>query len=526
MRTAPVLLCGLVSLSLMVAVAPGCGGDDKKPAEAGGAVKKDEAKKDETKKPAGKKEDKKAEVKKAEKAPEPDAKSAAPAPTEAAAKPATAEPVAAAAPSSADAGADAAAAPDAAAEAADPEEAVGDDEGATIEGVAAQLKFEGIVTAATSEWFDKKKAAKKNKGWLRVKSSDAKGAIDDRVKVALFKAGDVSPDAKPVKVKKSDTYLKVEPGTYDVQLRYKGSKLAKAQGWVKGVKLEAGKLLRLRTTFDFPTDTLKVTALDDKTDVSDKTFVWVYKAGADEEEGESLMRFKAADPVVMPPGEYDLRIKYKEAKGLDVEVWSKGLKLAGKGKTVTRKVKVPLEFAFVALELTNFKEPVDKGIRWYLHPAGTEEHDRKKALVRARSLKPRAVAKGKYDLLIQYRIPNKFRHEVWIKGVKVPGKRKEIKVKKDLKWALGTLTIEATRKDGRKVGKKGKVKLYEAGALKKDPKAKPIAKLKTNDPVVVPAGKYDLEVSHKGGMYALVKKVTVKKGKELTKKVKLKKKKK
>lgn len=385
-----------------------------------------------------------------------------------------------------------------------------------IEGALRVVKRQGLTDAAPID---------EGEAWLRVKSVDTHGMmIDESVKVAIFPPADedveAAEDEEPAKPKPlakggSDSFLKVPAGIYDVRVRYKASRLAKADGWIRGVELPAEEPSQLRVVFDLEVSELRVAVTSQGQDVSDRCRVRVFDPGAHPERGLRRMVFDAAEGGALPKGTYDLKVVYRESRDVEGHVWHRGVEIPGDGGKVEVEVDIPLEFAFFRLDLENHGTAPEGKLVWHLYDAGVKPEDtKKKARFRGVPGKAKPVLAGTYDLRVKHKLDNGIEKTTWYKKVKVPGDRSELTLSKDLKWSLGSLTVAAT-KNGKDIGKHGKVQVFSKSAGDK-----PVLSFRTGKKAVLPAGTYRVAVKHRRAS-AEVRTLKVKRGADTLKAVAL-----
>ncbi len=350
-----------------------------------------------------------------------------------------------------------------------------------------EYRVEAVVTKVAAEWFPKEEA--KDKAWLRTKVESDAGAVDGKVRIKLYKPGADLEESKPLHSGWSDRYLKVPAGTYDVLVAYQESSLARASGWIRGVKLEQGKLLRLRVSVDYAVGRVRIKPSSQEQDVSSKTRVAVYKAGADKEESKPLITFWAGRETVLPAGKVDLLLTYEESSLVRVEHWLRGVEVPAKRALLKKPVTLVLAFSRVKVKVTNLGEDLGGKVRLRFYKAGADPESDKEVLGSwsGRSL---PLPAGSYDLKLSYDLPHA-KKSLWKKAVALSGKRDLVKVEADMKFPLGQLEVTASQ-GGKPLGG-ARVEVFAVG--KKD---KPLAASWTGRKVQLEAGTYDVKVSHKG----------------------------
>ena len=395
----------------------------------------------------------------------------------------------------------------AAAEEEEPAPAPASDTGAAT---GAQFKVEPVITRVTSKYILKEEA--QDKAWLRTKVSTDAGAVDGKVEVKIYHPGADLEESRPLKIGWSDRYLKVAPGDYDLLVTYQETSLARATGWIRNVPLKKAKLLRLEITLDYPVGRVRISPTIQGQDIASKTRVAVYRTDADLEEPKPLTTFWANRETFMPSGTYDLLLSYEESGAVRVEHWLRGVVVPGKRALLRKSAPLELAFSWVKVQPTNFGKDLGGKVRLRYYKAGADpEHVR--PLLSSWSGRKDPLAAGSYDLQLSYDQPHA-KKSIWKKGLVVSARRELLRVRPDFEFPLGRLEVMATLGSA-SLGNSARVQLFAAGQTEK-----PVGSLWTQRKTVVPAGTYDIKVSHKGTS-VWDKGVKLKRDAEVTRTVKL-----
>jgi hypothetical protein len=175
---------------------------------------------------------------------------------------------------------------------------------------AADLPIAGAVKEVKFKVLDKD-ADDKTKGLLRLKAFGLDGPVDiaEQTRWEVWKQGADPEEQKPEMTAWSSSEQAVPAGTWDIRLLYEEGAV-KAQGWVKNVKIDAGKLWKGEAVMATPMQYVRLYATLNGTDVADNCHIDVFKAGTDEEEFPPLVSFWTTQKNPLPEGSYDLRLIY------------------------------------------------------------------------------------------------------------------------------------------------------------------------------------------------------------------------
>lgn len=351
----------------------------------------------------------------------------------------------------------------------------------------AHYKVEAVVTAVSAEWIPKEEA--QQKAWLRINARSGLVAVDSKVKVKLFESGADPGRSRPTDYGQADRHLKMAPGKYDLQLTYTESPTASATGWIRGVTLEQGRLLHLVVTMDYAVGRLRVVPTSRQGDITNKTKVAVYQAGA-RKETRPITSFPSSREVILPSGTYDLLLSYEESRAVRVDQWLRGVVVPGKRALLTRRVPIRLDFTMIVVNVSNHGKRLDGRVRLQFYDTGADPR-RGKPRLDTWSGRSSLLPAGRYDLKLSYDLPYA-NTKVWRKGLTIGAGRGMVTLNIDLRFALGQLRVTA-KQAGRSLGGGAQVEVFTTGQHKRLQ-----ALLRTQRMVALAAGTYDIKVSHRG----------------------------
>ena len=169
----------------------------------------------------------------------------------------------------------------------------------------------GAVKEAKAKVLDKE-ADDKTKGLVRVKVLDNDGPVDvsDNTHLEIWKPGSDPEEQKPEMVDWASHEPAVPPGTWDIRLIYDESNICKAEGWVRNVTVQAGKLWKAEVIFAAPMQWVRVYGTLGGDDVADNMHIEVFKSGTDQQEFQPITAFWSTNKVPLLAGNYDLRVTY------------------------------------------------------------------------------------------------------------------------------------------------------------------------------------------------------------------------
>ncbi len=190
-----------------------------------------------------------------------------------------------------------------------------------------ELPVAGAVKEVSAKVLDKE-AGDKAKGLIKVKAFEGGIDVNDFTKIEVWKPGADTEETRPVTDGWANRDIEVAPGTWDLRLRYDEGSLCRADGWIRGVNVEAGKMWKAEATLAAPMQYVRITATLDGKDTEDNTKVSVYRAGADMEEQKPLDDFWTSRKVPIAAGTYDLKLRYEKDKVTAKKVF-KGFTVGG-----------------------------------------------------------------------------------------------------------------------------------------------------------------------------------------------------
>jgi len=176
-----------------------------------------------------------------------------------------------------------------------------------------ELPVAGAVKEVSAKVLDKE-AGDKTKGLIKVKVFEGGIDVNDATKIQVWKIGADTEEARPGAEGWANRDIDVVPGTWDLRLRYDEGTLCRADGWIRGVAVEAGKLWKAEATLNAPMQYVRVAATLDGKDLADNAKVYVYRAGADMEEQKPLDELWTTRKVPVAAGTYDLKLRYEKDK--------------------------------------------------------------------------------------------------------------------------------------------------------------------------------------------------------------------
>lgn len=176
---------------------------------------------------------------------------------------------------------------------------------------AVDLPLAGAVKEVKAKVLDKE-ADDKTKGLVRIKVLEINGPVDvsENTRWEVWKPGADPEEQKPEITGWANNEAAVTPGTWDLRLHYEEGSICKAEGWIRNVSVEAGKLWKAEAVIAAPMQYLRVFATLDGKDAADNGHVDVFKAGTDQAEFPPLASFWSTQKQPIASGNYDLRITY------------------------------------------------------------------------------------------------------------------------------------------------------------------------------------------------------------------------
>jgi hypothetical protein len=175
------------------------------------------------------------------------------------------------------------------------------------------LTVGGAIKEVKAKVLDKE-ADDKAKGLLRIKVLDLDGPIEvsDNTQWEVWKPGSDIEEQRPELTFWASSEQPVLAGTWDLRLRYQESPICKAEGWIRGVKVEPGKLWKAEAVLAAPMEYVRLYGTLSGTDLADNVRIDVFKAGTDQEEFQPLTSFWSTQKQAIAAGNYDLRLAYEK----------------------------------------------------------------------------------------------------------------------------------------------------------------------------------------------------------------------
>jgi hypothetical protein len=167
----------------------------------------------------------------------------------------------------------------------------------------------GAVKEIKAKVLDKE-ADDKTKGLVRIKAFDGPVEVSENTRWEIWKPGADPEEQKPELTVWANNEAAVPAGIWDVRLHYEESPVCKAVGWVRGVKVEPGKLWKAEAALTAPMEYVRIFATLDGADLGDNAHIDVYKAGTDQEEFKPIASFWSTQKIAVGAGSYDLRLNY------------------------------------------------------------------------------------------------------------------------------------------------------------------------------------------------------------------------
>jgi predicted small lipoprotein YifL len=173
------------------------------------------------------------------------------------------------------------------------------------------LPLTGAVKEVKAKVLDKE-ADDKTKGLVRIKVLEMNGPVEvsENTRWGVWKPGADPEEQKPEITAWASNEQAVAPGTWDLRLRYEDGSICKAEGWIRNVVIDAGKLWKAEAVIAAPMQYVRVFATLDGKDAADNAHIDVFKAGTDQEEFRPLASFWSTQKQALAAGNYDLRITY------------------------------------------------------------------------------------------------------------------------------------------------------------------------------------------------------------------------
>ena len=173
------------------------------------------------------------------------------------------------------------------------------------------LPLAGAVKEVKAKVLDKD-ADDKTKGLARIKVLEMNGPVEvsENTRWEVWKPGADPEEQKPEITAWASSEQAVAPGTWDIRLHYEDGAICKADGWIRNVVVEAGKLWKAEAVIAAPMQYVRVFVTLDGKDAADNGRIDVFKAGTDQEEFKPLASFWSTQKLALAAGNYDLRMTY------------------------------------------------------------------------------------------------------------------------------------------------------------------------------------------------------------------------
>jgi len=180
---------------------------------------------------------------------------------------------------------------------------------------ASDLPVGGATKEVKFKVLDKD-ADDKSKGLMHVKVFALDGPVDitEHTRWEVWKPGSDPDEQKAEMDSWASNESPVPAGTWDVRFVYDEGPIAKAQGWIRNVNVEAGKLWKGEVVLAAPIQYVRLFATLDGKDMADAAHIDVFKAGTDETEFQPLTSFWSTQKQPLAAGSYDFRLTYEKDK--------------------------------------------------------------------------------------------------------------------------------------------------------------------------------------------------------------------
>lgn len=185
----------------------------------------------------------------------------------------------------------------------------------------------GAVQSLKAKVLDKT-ADDKTRGLVRIKAFEGLVEISENTRWEIWKPGADPEEQKPELTSWASNESAVPGGAWDVRLHYEEGPICKADGWIRGVKVEPGKLWKAEAALAAPMEYVRIFATLDGKDLGDNCRIDVFKAGTDQEEFKPIAGFWTTQKQAMAAGGYDLRLDYNK-DGVKARAAVKGFAVGG-----------------------------------------------------------------------------------------------------------------------------------------------------------------------------------------------------
>jgi hypothetical protein len=145
---------------------------------------------------------------------------------------------------------------------------------------------------------------------------------------------------------------------------------------------------------------MKVLDLEGPVDVSENTRLELWKPGSDPEEHQPEMSAWASSEQAVPPGTWDIRLRYEESSICRAEGWIRNVSFTA-GKLWKAEVVLAAPMQYVRIFGTLSGKDVADNMHVDVFKAGTDQEEFQ-PLASFWSTQKQAVAAGNYDLRLTY----------------------------------------------------------------------------------------------------------------------------
>jgi hypothetical protein len=191
----------------------------------------------------------------------------------------------------------------------------------------SNLPISGDVKEVKAKVLDKE-ADDKAKGLVRIKAFNGPVEISENTRWEVWKPGADTEEQKPESNGWASSERAVPAGTWDIRMHYEESPVCRAEGWIRGVNVVAGKMWKAEAALSTAMQYVRIFATLDGKDVADNALVEIFKAGADQEELKPLASFWSTRKQPMASTTYDLRLSYNK-DGVKAKAAVKGFTVGG-----------------------------------------------------------------------------------------------------------------------------------------------------------------------------------------------------
>lgn len=356
---------------------------------------------------------------------------------------------------------------------------------------------EGVVKSLKGK-TEKLEVAEPGFGELVLDVQHTDRAVNRKIKVTVRKGGTAEEVAKG----EGNTPWKLPPGTYDFELVYDESELAKGfTGSAKGVTVTYGWRSKYTVNLAAPIGQLKLKFGTKKGEtaapepVNDRVRLEVFKAEVDPDHAGPIWQGPAGEGVILPAGKYQVKATFDDGEGQVTTEWYRDIELGEAMAKTERDIVFDLAFSGMRVDAFNFGRDVNGETRVYFFANGADvKVATAKAQGQAGTIVP--VEPGIYDVLIQYAPTNGadgLVGEHVLKSVEIihgGGRRLQL----DLQKATATVRLGITL-NNEDVAERVEMQVIRNGA---DPDAStPVLDASGVGTHAIPAGKYDIYLTYR-----------------------------